>query len=86
MQLPTSQPLPVLAGVEKSKQLAAFAAVDRHIGLKDRVSAMFRFLGAQGTTGGLHPFLSATAPLGPGHIRPAYPVVASLAPEALGAL
>jgi ribose 5-phosphate isomerase A len=36
-QLPTSMPLPVLPAVEAAKRLAAFAAVDRHIGLQHRV-------------------------------------------------
>ena len=36
-QLPTSIPLPVLAGVEAAKRLAAFSAVDRHIGLEHKV-------------------------------------------------
>jgi hypothetical protein len=37
-QLPTSKPLPVLPAVEAAKRLAAFAAVDRHVGLKHKVS------------------------------------------------
>ncbi|WWC87270.1 ribose-5-phosphate isomerase [Kwoniella dendrophila CBS 6074] len=36
-QLPTSVPLPVLPAVEAAKRLAAFAAVDRHIGLQHKV-------------------------------------------------
>ena len=36
-QLPTSMPLPVLPAVEAAKRLAAFAAVDRHIGLEHHV-------------------------------------------------
>ncbi|WVQ68876.1 ribose-5-phosphate isomerase [Kwoniella europaea PYCC6329] len=36
-QLPTSVPLPVLPAVESAKRLAAFAAVDRHIGLQHKV-------------------------------------------------
>lgn len=39
-QLPTSKPLPVLAGVEAAKRLAAFAAVDRHISRKDKVCTL----------------------------------------------
>ena len=36
-QLPTSIPLPVLPAVEAAKRLAAFTAVDRHVGLEDKV-------------------------------------------------
>ncbi|GFZ49048.1 Ribose-5-phosphate isomerase [Saitozyma sp. JCM 24511] len=36
-QLPTSKPLPVLPAVEAAKRLAAFAAVDRHVGLKHKI-------------------------------------------------
>ncbi|WRT65133.1 ribose-5-phosphate isomerase [Kwoniella shivajii] len=36
-QLPTSVELPVLPAVESAKRLAAFAAVDRHIGLQHKV-------------------------------------------------
>ncbi|ORY25342.1 ribose 5-phosphate isomerase A-domain-containing protein [Naematelia encephala] len=35
-QLPTSVPLPVLPAVEAAKRLAAFAAVDRHVGLEHK--------------------------------------------------
>lgn len=37
-QLPTSVQLPKLEAVEGAKRLAAFAAVDKHVGLKDKVS------------------------------------------------
>jgi len=36
-QLPTSIPLPVLPAIEAAKRLAAFSAVDRHIGLEHKV-------------------------------------------------
>ncbi|WVR04332.1 ribose-5-phosphate isomerase [Kwoniella sp. DSM 27419] len=36
-QLPTSVPLPVLPAVEAAKRLAAFAAVDKHVGLQHKV-------------------------------------------------
>ncbi|KAK4688432.1 ribose 5-phosphate isomerase A, partial [Tremellales sp. Uapishka_1] len=36
-QLPTSIPLPVLPAVEAAKRLAAYAAVDRHVGLEHKV-------------------------------------------------
>ncbi len=36
-QLPTSVPLPVLPAVEGAKRLAAYAAVDRHVGLEHKV-------------------------------------------------
>lgn len=36
-QLPTSVPLPVLPAVEAAKRLAAFSAVDRHVGANDRI-------------------------------------------------
>lgn len=37
-QLPTSVPLPTLPAVEGAKRLAAFAAVDKFVGLSDKVS------------------------------------------------
>lgn len=36
-QLPTSIPLPVLPAVEAAKRLAAFSAVDRHVGYEHRI-------------------------------------------------
>nr|ODN86039.1 ribose-5-phosphate isomerase [Cryptococcus depauperatus CBS 7841] len=36
-QLPTSIPLPVLPAMEAAKRLAAYAAVDRHVGLEHKV-------------------------------------------------
>ncbi|KAI9635562.1 ribose 5-phosphate isomerase A-domain-containing protein [Dioszegia hungarica] len=36
-QLPTSVQLPKLEAVEGAKRLAAFAAVDKHVGLKDKI-------------------------------------------------
>lgn len=36
-QLPTSIPLPVLPAVESAKRLAAYAAVDNHIGLEHKI-------------------------------------------------
>jgi len=41
-QLPTSVPLPLLPTVEAAKRLAAFAAVDDHIDLDQKVCSSYR--------------------------------------------